>query len=285
MYASNLQAVGVQTAFITIPGHLYSAFSTGLTVADARRVFGRPDDLIIEDGIAWIPVETTLLQDGFLEAWQIGARQWRENVNRDQAQLIPIQAAWEVYQPVGFDIQSRTAIDLPDPGDIETKYSIELQRFITQEIRPQVARLETRIEATGDVRHINRLGVLYARYSMFEEAEQKFKEALAEGPQADAYLNLGNLEFLRGDFLTASDLYEQAQDLDPDNPAVLLAVAKVHHELENYGMADRAYSALQEVAPIVAANFEYLQFRGSDAGRASDAAEQRNVMIWGEEEE
>ncbi|MCK4514283.1 MAG: tetratricopeptide repeat protein, partial [Spirochaetaceae bacterium] len=127
--------------------------------------------------------------------------------------------------------------------------------------------------------------VLYARYGMFDEAEQKFKEALAEGPQADAYLNLGNLEFLRGDLLEAADLYEQAQDLAPENPSILLAVAKVHHELENYGMAERAYTTLQEVAPLVAADFEYLQFRGSDAGRASDAADQRNVIIWGEEEE
>ena len=284
-YASNLQAVGVQAAFITIPGHLYSAFSTGLTEAQARSVFNRADDLIIHDGIAWIPVETTLLQDGFLEAWKIGARQWRENTSRDQARLIPIEAAWEVYQPVGFDFQSQTAIVVPSPDAIETAYSLELQRFITQEIRPQVARLETRIEATGDPRQINRLGVLYARYGMFDEAEQKFKEALAEGPQADAYLNLGNLEFLRGDLLEAADLYEQAQDLAPENPSILLAVAKVHHELENYGMAERAYTTLQEVAPLVAADFEYLQFRGSDAGRASDAADQRNVIIWGEEEE
>ncbi len=284
-YASNLQAVGVQAAFITIPGHLYSAFSTGLTEAEAASLFSRADDLIIHDGIAWIPVETTLLQEGFLEAWEIGARQWRENASRDQARLIPIETAWEVYQPVGFDFQSQTAVAVPNPAAIETAYSLELQRFITQEIRPQVARLETRIEATGDPRQINRLGVLYARYGMFDEAEQKFKEALAKGPQADAYLNLGNLEFLRGDLLDAADLYEQAQDLAPENPFILLAVAKVHHELENYGMAERAYTTLQEVAPVVAADFEYLQFRGSDAARASDAADQRNVILWGEDEE
>lgn len=283
-YASNLQAVGVSAAFITIPGHLYSAFSTGLSEEEARGTFGRFDDLIIVDGEAWIPVETTLLQDGFLEAWKIGARQWRENAGRDQARLIPVESAWNVYEPVGFDVET-VSIPTPDVSDLEREYTLQLNAFIGQEIGPQVARLEARIQASGDPKQVNRLGVVYARYGMFDEAEVQFRTALEEGPQADAFLNLGNIEFLRGNFEEAADLFDKAKDLEPDSALVLLAIAKANHELENYGTAERAYENLQVVAPAIAADFEYLQFRGSDAARASDAAVQKNIILWGEEEE
>ena len=281
LYVSNLEAVGIECAFLTIPGHLYSAFSTGLSMQQARRAFSTTADMINHDGIAWIPVETTLLQEGFLEAWRVGARQWREYQDRDQAQLIPIEAAWRVYEPVGFDLQTTAPVDLPSPGATAAAYLRELQRFIAREIGPQVAEMEARIEATGDPRQMNRLGVLYARYDLFAEAEQKFLEVLAVGPEAYAYLNLGNIEFLRGDHTAAAALFAQAGHLLPEDPAVLLAIAKANHELENHSVAGQAFSRLQEIAPELAADFEYLQFQGNETVRASNASGQRSTVVWG----
>jgi len=52
-----MEAVGVNTAFITIPGHIYSAFRLNMSHDEARRSYNNPADLILEDdGTVWVPV-------------------------------------------------------------------------------------------------------------------------------------------------------------------------------------------------------------------------------------
>lgn len=285
-YNSTLQAVGIRTAFITIPGHLFMAFATGLSEDELRGSFSRPEDFIVRDGEVWIPVETTVLQDGFLEAWEIGARQWREHEPRGQAELIPVEGAWELYEPVGFDVGDRGPIDTPDSATIRETYQEVIDSFVSREIRPQVARLESRIASSGgDPRFINRLGVLYARYEMTDEARTQFRRALEEEPQVGALVNLGNLEYLAENYQAALDYYEEARGLAPERREVLLGLARTQHELENYEPAGRAYAALEEVAPELASRFEYLAFRGDESARASDPAQLRGVVIWAEESE
>jgi hypothetical protein len=285
-YTSLLQAVGIKSAFVTIPGHIYSAFSTGLDERAARATFNRTDNLIMYEGEAWIPVETTILDQGFLEAWKIGARQWRENESRDQAKLIPIEASWEVYEPVGFDNSQRAVVTPPPPSELRRAYSARLAEYIEDEITPRVARLQRKVDQEGGTpRDYNRLGVVYAKYGRLDQAKRYFQQALDAGRSPDALLNLGNIYYLEDDYRSALDHFEQAEDLDPDNPAIVLAVARIHHELENYGFSARSYERLQQLSPDLALQFEYLAFRGSDASRASDVAQMQSIIIWGGDEE
>lgn len=69
LYASLLESVGVDTAFITTPGHIFAAFSLGMAPDAAARTFGKADDLVVRDGVVWVPVETTMIDDGFVRAW------------------------------------------------------------------------------------------------------------------------------------------------------------------------------------------------------------------------
>ena len=96
------EALGVETAFITIPGHIYVAVALTLSPDDARSCFAHRDDLIISDNRAWLPIEITLREGGLLAAWRQGAREWRENLAREQAVLYPVREAWKLYEPVGF---------------------------------------------------------------------------------------------------------------------------------------------------------------------------------------
>ncbi|TVR63650.1 MAG: hypothetical protein EA426_00775, partial [Spirochaetaceae bacterium] len=247
LYAALLEAVGVPTAFITVPGHIYTAFSTGLPVAEARNVFSRADEIIDHDGTAWIPVETTILDQGFLQAWQTGARQWREHSSRGQAELYPIADAWQVYPAVGLP-DSPPSLTMPAATALAEGYRSQLTRFIDREIFPQVSRLQSQISASGnDPRQVNRLGVLYARYGLTDRARREF-ERIAAGtpPYAPAVLNLGNLHFLAKNIDRALEYYERASDLSPDNAIILLALARANHELENYGLVARTYGRLKE---------------------------------------
>src|SRR5208283_4491156 len=57
LYDSLLESTGVDTAYITTPGHIFTAFNLGMTAEQAVRVFGKTDDLITKDGVAWVPIE------------------------------------------------------------------------------------------------------------------------------------------------------------------------------------------------------------------------------------
>jgi hypothetical protein len=66
--------IGVETAFITVPGHIYAAFALKASEEETRKTFSTAVDLIFRNGVAWIPVEITIFQESFEKAWQTGAK-------------------------------------------------------------------------------------------------------------------------------------------------------------------------------------------------------------------
>lgn len=280
LYASLLESLGVETAFITIPGHIYMAFSLGVPPDTARSQFSQPDDLILTENGAWLPIEVTERQGDFLKAWKSGAKEWRENEARKAARLFPTHEAWKLYEPVGISGEP-APISLPDADKITAAYLTEVVKYIDQEIYPQVVKLQAEISSKqGKPEPVNKLGVLYARYGLDDRAEAEFKEALKAGKYVPALLNIGNLYYLKGDMERALDYYSQAQRQAPDNPKVLLAIARANHATENYGTAKAVYDRLKRIDSVLAAQFAYLDFRGEEASRAADVAQVKGVVIW-----
>ena len=89
LYCALLEAVGVRTAFITAPGHIFMAFNLEMEAETAKKTFQNPNDLIFRDGETWVPVEITLVRDGFLKAWTIGAKEWREATGAEPGRVLP----------------------------------------------------------------------------------------------------------------------------------------------------------------------------------------------------
>jgi len=282
LYAALLEAVGVETAFITIPGHIFIAFSTGVSPDEARKAFSHADDLVFRSDKSWIPVEVTE-SAGFLQAWQDGAREWRENLSRNQADFYPLHDAWQLYEPVGLP-GADVPVNLPASEKIVSAFQQETGKFIDQEILPRVAALESQILKAQDPRKpINQLGVLYARYGQYERAQKQFEKLLAKEEYAPALLNMGNILYLSDQKEKALDLYNRAYARDPRNPRVLLAVAKASHDLENYFAAKKAYSELKARDPDLALEFAYLDLKGEEATRAANAAGVNGVVVWEEQ--
>ena len=120
---SLLEAIGIETAFITVPGHIYMAFDSGLSVEEGRSKTGK-GYYIEAEGKIWVPIEITLSQDTFGLAWTYGAREWQKA--GEEAKLYPLHEAWTEYLPIsvpGSDI----SIDMPSQDEIlklfrEAKY-------------------------------------------------------------------------------------------------------------------------------------------------------------------
>ena len=280
---SLLESVGIETAFITVPGHIFIAFSLGITPDEAKKIFLRVEDLIFHEDAAWVPVEITQVQSEFLEAWSTGAREWREAHAREVAHFYPTHTAWEIYEPVGLP-GGETTIILPDSDDVAESYMNELTRFVEREIYPATAEIEAKISQQGeDPKLINKLGLLYARYGLLEKAKQEFERILALSPDyLPALVNMGNLEYLAGELKVALRYFEKASDLAPENPTVLLGISRINHDLENYGIVNESYKRLKEVKPDLARRFSYLDLRGDEAEKAAAIGNVKEEMVWEE---
>lgn len=79
LYASLLESVGIETAFIQVQdpekalAHLYLIFDTGIPADKSQLVSTNEKRFIIRRNHVWLPVETTLIKNGFDVAWETGA--------------------------------------------------------------------------------------------------------------------------------------------------------------------------------------------------------------------
>lgn len=282
LYAAMLEAAGMETAFITVPGHILMAFNLGMPVAEAKKLFRNPGDLIFKDDATWLPVEITMMQDGFLKAWETGAKEWRENDIKGSAGFYPVHEAWAEYEPVGL-IGGGAAIAPPSASEMLGRYTAAMKRFVEREIADKAAELTSAIvREPNNPKISNKLGVLYAQYGLLDRAIEWFEKAV-EYQYAPAMVNLGNALFLQARYEESLELYKRANGLKPGDPYALLGMAKANYELENSGSARQAYDELKSKDPDLADRFSYLVAGGEAAGRASDAL-RKDTVAWDDRE-
>jgi tetratricopeptide (TPR) repeat protein len=277
LYCAIMQSLNIETAFLTIPGHIYAAVGLGMTVEDARRIMSRPADLISRDGQAWLPVEVTALGSSFTEAWALGASEWREAEARGATGFFPVSAAWTEYKPVSVPGEQPELV-MPSAAAFQTVYGRVLSAYVAQEILPFVRELSVAVSTAKDKPPVqNRLGVLYARYGMTEEALAQFNEALKAREYMPAMVNKANLLFLGGSWRDAQALYQRVLVLKPDTPAALLGLARCFHALRMYAQVAQPYDRLKKASPELAARFPYLDPAEAGSTRAAKAGGQGEV--------
>jgi hypothetical protein len=279
LYAAMLEAGGVQSAFITVPGHIYAAFALGMKPEQAAAFFSRPDDLIIRDGTAWVPVEVTLVQEGFLRAWQIGAREWREALAAGQAQFYPTHEAWKLFEPVAI-FGTEQSVEPPNVDRLTQRYSAAMLAFVDKEIGSRVEKLAADAAAAKqDPKPSNKLGVLYARYELFNKAELAFRASLAQKENAPAWANLGNVLMRKNDFAGALKAYQNAQRLAPDDAISLSGLVRSSYELDDRALAASWLDRLAQKDRAAADKLSYV--KGDTSSARAEEAGQEDVS-WSE---
>jgi hypothetical protein len=141
LFCSLLEVLGIDTAFITVPGHIYVAFDVGVGGEELgvrseeggvrREELGswnlRRADLIEYEGKFWVPVEITVPGEGFNRAWRIGAREW--GVAGEDAALYPMRDNWGLYQPVSVPGAGDRLPAMPEETEILRRFGIEMGRL------------------------------------------------------------------------------------------------------------------------------------------------------------
>lgn len=283
LYCALLESVGIRSAFLTVPGHIFAALSLDMTPAEARRQFSGADELVYTEDNAWFPVEITGLGGGFLEAWQSGAKLWREQKQAGQAQMTILQEAWKSYPPVGAGGDT-TTISPPSEDRVVSAYLKEVMRYIDRELFPKAQQLDQQIsKEPRNAALINKLGVLYARYGVYDKAEAAFQRASRIQETAPVLMNIGNLKYIAGNLEEARRYYEKAMAKAPSNGGVLLSLAKICFEMGKYDTSDSYYERLKREDPKMAERYPYTAMKeAGDAARAANTDAMKEVMIWGE---
>ena len=281
LYAALLESVGVPAALVTTPGHIYVAFDPGLPPDSAGKLFAAKGELIIRDGRAWVPVEVTLVKDGFVRSWRTGAQEWRDAEAAGKEGFFPIREAWSIYEPVGF-VEGGIAVALPPPERLLEGYRKEMARFLDAQVGPRVAAIQAQDKAAGKTadQTANRVGVIYAQFGLLEKAAEQFQTASRRGTYAPAVTNLGNILYLQGDMKSALKQYEKAIALAPASGAALAGAARVFYALDDKEGMDRMVAKLKTVSPELAAKLD-LTGGAVTTARASEAIS-REVGAWDE---
>jgi|GEM_PF-564868 len=278
LFSSLMQSVGVDTAFITIPGHIFAAFDTGLDEEEAQGQFYDPGLLVYREGRAWIPVEITMVKEGFNKAWRIGAKEWYDNVKRGSAAFYRVPDCWRTYPPAAFPgVNPR--FTLPSEIDEALAFDAALDRYVAREMGPRIDDLRTELASERPEVRSNEIGVLYARYGLLKDSWRELSDSAKEGCLA-AWTNLGNVAYLRKDFKLALSYYEYVAKRDPSDDGALLGVARCQYELENFDASDAAYAELGGRNRALASRFGYLGSIFGGEGRAWSLSERYSSTRW-----
>ncbi len=258
LYNTLLESIGINTAFITTPGHIFAAFDLGIEQEQALRYMPSPEELIIRDGIVWVPVETTLIDAGFSAAWRRGALQWREAHRHGTAGFFTTQEAKRLYEAAPVpDVPSAPAVPARSTVDA---FNNAFDRFRLEARQAGEEELVARIQRNPNPRDLTRLGILYARYNYLDEAQEQFERAFEfvnndEDGHLPAVLNLANLLTLRGRLDEALGHLRRADSKWPRHPRVKLGLAATYLERGNRRSAEQAFADLAEIDPDLAQRF------------------------------
>jgi tetratricopeptide (TPR) repeat protein/DNA-binding beta-propeller fold protein YncE len=232
LLAAGFENLGIESAMVEVPGHLFLMFRTGLKEADRGLISLQDELLVIRDGEVWIPVEATLLATSFTEAWAEGARKYQEAAKANKVNVVSLRKAWEKYPPATL-APAPQAVDVPT-GErvtrlIEREQSLLLARRLEREVMPYRRALAANPK---DAEARLQIGTIYARNGVNDVAQKEFEAILSQEPRhVSALNNRGNLYFASGDFERALDAYRTAEEVDPGDGGIRINAALAYYRL------------------------------------------------------
>jgi tetratricopeptide (TPR) repeat protein len=246
LYASCLEAAGVETAFITIPGHIFMAIDLGITVDEMKARSMDQKELIVKDGRVWLPIETTMRDSGFIDVWKKGAEEWRDATAKQVAAFYPMHESWRTYAPMGLPADG-SSVALPSSDKVGAAFQAELFKAINAELSARLNALGA-VPASGPAATtcLNNRGVLYGKFGRLDDAAKDF-QAAAKAGSVSALVNLGNISMLKSDPASAYGYYQQAVKQVTGNAGFYVNLAKAAAAL---GKSDAASAALDKVRSL-----------------------------------
>jgi tetratricopeptide (TPR) repeat protein len=280
LLASLLESSGISTAIMTSPGHVFLAFNSEVSQDNAWLFSDDRLQVLPYRGELWLPVETTLLSEGFISAWREASRLVTAYSANNQIEFLPLDSQRDTYPPLPLPESGFTVIE-PAGTEVDALHAPTLRGLETSLHRPAAAALtEQASSAAGrqKARLLNRLGILHAFFGRDEEAAQTFNGCWAEFPDyLSPAVNLANLYLSRQEIEAAQEVLKAALSRSPDSVPVNLLLAESYYRQGQYRQTALYFRKVTARAPELARNYAYLAEAGgaspgNGAGRAGSGA-------------
>lgn len=209
LLAACLENLGIRTKLIGTSDHIFIMFDTGVNKKNASRVSLNERDYVILENTVWIPLETTIINKPFAEAWRMGAEGYYKTVDANgKLDIIDVRKAWEVSPPSNLAGDEKVAAT-PSSEEIEKLLAADAQNLNRQNgemLNQKVAYLKSQ----NNEKASNEAAMLLANAGKYDEAIA----LLTSYKSASSQNNLGNIYLLKGDSANAYKNYTAAMKLD-----------------------------------------------------------------------
>jgi hypothetical protein len=229
LLASCLEADGIPTAILTTPDHIFLAFDSGVPEQQGWMYTSEKTEIIRYQGTLWVPLESTVMSDGFARAWIDGSKLVREYRGTADFKFLATAKAQEVYPSIPLP-PSDTPVLLPT-GDQMSELQERTGREIEEQLYSRLGQvLQHDIPASGPgaAAVFNKIGIVDARFAHLQDASSAFQKAVRADPTFfAAYINLGQVSVLAGDLRAAESAAVQADRMRPGASEVSLLQAQI----------------------------------------------------------
>jgi tetratricopeptide (TPR) repeat protein len=279
LLGSLLESVGIGTAIMTSPGHVFLAFNTGEPEENQWLFTHRNLQVLIHGGTVWLPVETTVLEEGFMPAWEYASELVQKY--RKKVEFLPVREQRDRYPPLPLPVTDLGVFEPPE-REVDTIFSNSLRAVEDTLYGESLKLLKDRLEAQrgkAAVRVRNQIGVLHARFGKDREAEAALSHCLAEAPDfTAAYLNLANLKLLRGELEEAAEIARTGLQRNPNSALLNVFLALYHNRKGEPHRASTYLDKVRSSSPELAQRYSYLADTSSAQARAG--SKEDLSLIW-----
>lgn len=259
LISAGLENLGIKTSFIEIPGHLFLMFDTGIASDDAGLISQDSSLLAIKDGNVWIPLEATMVDTSFTEAWAEGARKYHKGLAENNLGIIDVRQAWKEYRPVTLR-KANYSIALPESRRTFNLVKQEKTVLLAKSIDRLILPYQTMVTSNPEnIAARLQIAILYARYGLYEDAEIAFEALIELAPENSAVqTNQGNLYFLQQDYEKAIENYRQASILDNEDGGIHVNLSMAYYKAGKLKQATSSYARATKLSPAL--KQEYLAY-------------------------
>ncbi len=237
LISSLLETIGIDTALISVPGHIFMLIEA--------KDFAFSNKIIQFQNKKWIPLETTLINEGFTAAWLKG---YQNFVSYKVKEIIPISEAISKYNPVSFLTQNVKNIEL-DEEKYKENYHQQL-KLINDLIKGKEISI-TELNKLP-IKQLNKKGVAYCKTSDFKRCEEIFLMVLKKNKYYKfAMYNLLVLYRLQKKYEKAILLFKKMIKKNPFDSKAYYLISKVYYDLKNYKLAEKFYNKAVSLDPTL----------------------------------
>jgi tetratricopeptide (TPR) repeat protein len=286
LLSSLLESVGIRTAALTTPGHIFLAFDTDEPAENAPYLRGGGLEVITKNGKVWIPIEATILSQGFMAAWTSAADLVKKYAATGPFEFIPISEMRDSFPALPLPTGSLTVAE-PASSRVDAAYSASLSgltdTLYTARLSSMNATLAT-LSGRQAVKVRVQQGILHALFGKFSEAEAAFRRAITDDPTlVSPYVNLANVRLLSNDDDGALAAVKQGLARNADSALLNLMAARIFSNRGDAANSAVFFAKVQKVAPDMAARFADLAPAAGGKQQRAASAGQSPVVIWGDQ--